>query len=74
LRGFDDIYADLIQPIHNKDFSGDKWTYKYDGRTQQLDHILLSPSLRGTFTSGHIQSSHNRKTSDHFILVLTLNL
>jgi len=74
LRGFDDIYADLIQPIHNQNFNGDKWTYKYDGRTQQLDHILLSPSLRETFTSGHIQSDYNRKTSDHLILVLTLNL
>ena len=50
VRGLDDIYPDLLQTGHAGFFSRDKedtrWTYKYKGEYQQIDHILLSVSLR----------------------------
>ena len=74
LRGFDDIYADLIQPVHSKQFETDKWTYKYQGRTKQIDHILLSSDLRNKIASGKINYDHNYSTSDHFPIIITLEL
>jgi len=74
LRGFDDIYADLVQPVHNDKFSGDKWTYKYDGRTEQIDHILLSPALRKSVVSGKISYGHDDKTSDHKPIIIVLDI
>jgi len=74
MRGFDDVYPDLTQPVHHKKFSGDKWTYKYHGRTTQIDHILLSPTLRKSIKEGSIDYSHDEMTSDHFPVILTLDL
>ena len=74
MRGFDDVYADLVQPVHDDDFSGDKWTYKFNGRTQQIDHILLSPSLRKSFKNGKINYTHGKETSDHFPIVVTVDI
>lgn len=74
LRGLDDIYSDLYQPVHHKHFKDDRWTYKYKGRTQQLDHILLSPALRKAMVGGYIQYGHDHLTSDHFPMIIRLEL
>lgn len=74
LRGFDDIYSDLYQPVHNKHFSGDKWTYRYKGRTQQIDHILLSPLLRKSVKQGLIIRHDGEAVSDHFPVVLKIEI
>ena len=72
IRGFDDIYADLVQPIYSDKFTGDRWTYKYIGRTQQIDHILLSPNLRKSLISGSVHYGHDKATSDHFPVILNV--
>lgn len=74
IRGFDDIYTDLYQSVHSPKFTGDKWTYKFRGRTKQLDHILLSNNLRQKIVSGQINYDHDYRTSDHFPVILTLDI
>ena len=74
IRGFDDIYSGLYQPIYSDKFKGDKWTYKYKGRAKQLDHILISNSVKNKIRKGHINYDHSYSTSDHYPLILTLDL
>lgn len=79
IRGFDDLWADLIQ-TGGVDFFDDgaedtRWTYIFQGRRQQIDHILLSRSVRdawriSTETVGPIAGL----ASDHRPLVVTLDL
>ncbi len=44
LRGFDDIYPELIQTGDDNYFPdlATRWTYNYMGNYEQIDHILLS--------------------------------
>lgn len=65
LRGFDDIDADLSQITNHRNFKGSKWTYEYQGRTQQIDHILVSPMLRKNIKSGKVIEFHDETVSDH---------
>jgi len=50
LRGFDDIYEELIQTGQSFYWPdsrlAERWTYEYKGKRQLIDHILISPSLR----------------------------
>ncbi|HHJ51430.1 MAG TPA: endonuclease/exonuclease/phosphatase family protein [Phaeodactylibacter sp.] len=50
LRGLDDIFEDFIQTGYTRYFDKDKydtrWTYQYMGERQQIDHILVSLSLK----------------------------
>lgn len=48
LRGFHDIQEELIQTGDNYFFEDvtTRWTYNYKGQYEQLDHILLSLSIR----------------------------
>ena len=48
VRGFDDIWGNLIQTANSVE-ANDRYTYIYEGQKNLLDHILLSPSLRGEF-------------------------
>ena len=48
LRGFDDIWGDLIQTA-NEIPTDDRFTFVFQGEENLLDHILLSPSLRDDF-------------------------
>ncbi len=48
IRGFDDIWGNLIQTANSVE-ANDRYTYIYEGQKNLLDHILLSPSLRGEF-------------------------
>jgi endonuclease/exonuclease/phosphatase family metal-dependent hydrolase len=82
IRGLDDIWPDLIE---TGDFSffrntdpGSRWTYEFQGERNQIDHILLGPSIRDIVNSGGIRprvpDQTNRRASDHRPFVLTLDL
>ena len=47
VRGFDDIYEDLIQSGQTQYFESTdvRWTYNYRGEPEQIDHVLVSPGL-----------------------------
>ena len=50
LRGFDDIWADLIQTANAVE-PDERYTYIHEGQKNLLDHVLISPSLRNEFRS-----------------------
>jgi endonuclease/exonuclease/phosphatase family metal-dependent hydrolase len=82
IRGFDDIWPDLIQTGDHRYFKGredTRWTYVFRGVRNQIDHILLSPSI------GRLVGQRNKiqpvvpeqsdpLVSDHRPFVLTLKL
>jgi len=82
IRGLDDIHEDLIQTGHTKYFDNDKldtrWTYQYEGVRQQIDHILLSYSVKDACKRDGIKArtiDHgNSMASDHRPLVAELRL
>jgi endonuclease/exonuclease/phosphatase family metal-dependent hydrolase len=82
IRGLDDIWPDLIE---TGDFSffrntdpGSRWTFEFQGERNQIDHILLAPSIREIVNGGGIRprvpDQTNRLASDHRPFVLTLDL
>lgn len=82
IRGLDDIWPDLIE-TGNREYFRDadlssRWTYEFQGERNQLDHILLSPSIKGIVTSKGIQprvpDQPDRLASDHRPFVVTLDL
>jgi len=48
LRGFDDIWGSFIQTANAVE-AEERYTYIHEGQKNLLDHILISPSLRGEF-------------------------
>jgi endonuclease/exonuclease/phosphatase (EEP) superfamily protein YafD len=50
IRGLDDIWPDLIQTgdyAYFKDTDpGSRWTYEFQGERNQIDHILISASIK----------------------------
>ncbi|MCZ6681286.1 MAG: peptidylprolyl isomerase [Candidatus Poribacteria bacterium] len=48
LRGFDDIWGDLIQTANAVE-ANNRYTYIYQDQKNLLDHVLISPSLRNEF-------------------------
>ncbi len=48
LRGFDDIWGDLLQTANVVE-ANERYTCVYEGQKNLLDHILISPSLRNEF-------------------------
>ena len=86
IRGFGDIHGDLIQTGHHR-FSaatelGERWTYEFRGKRNQIDHILISRSIYDACgkrnivpeffpTAGTIANT-GRPVSDHRALSLTL--
>ena len=48
LRGFDDIWGDLLQTANVVE-ANERYTYVYEGQKNLLDHILISPSLWNEF-------------------------
>lgn len=83
LRGFDDIYEDLIQTGHKDYFDkaqlDTRWTYEFEGIRQQIDHILLSFSVKEVCkSSGGIRARtfdyQNKSASDHRPFIVTLIL
>lgn len=77
IRGFDDLYEELIQTGHSDYFESTdvRWTYNYKGEPEQIDHILISPEL--TSQSGiktSIIEVNDPLISDHNPIVVKLNL
>ena len=85
LRGFDDIYPELLQTGNDDYFENEeiKSTYQYRGNQEQIDHILLSPNFnelcyRNSPKSGRwgiktsIIETKNERISDHNALKVEL--
>lgn len=77
IRGFDDIYEELIQTGLSPYFKSTKirWTYNYKGEPEQIDHILISPGLtkrKGIQT--RIIEVKNDRISDHNPVIVKLSL
>lgn len=84
LRGLDDIWPDLIQTGHWSYFErgqeASRWTYQFRGELNQIDHILLSYSLRKN-QSGSISTRvldvpkrEDPSISDHRPLVVSFEM
>ena len=83
LRGFDDIFPDLIQTGLVKYFDSKekstRWTYEYEGERNQIDHILLSDNIdaitrRRKGIRSYVFDPKDHLASDHRALVVTLKL
>ena len=77
LRGFDDLYEELIQTGHSDYFENTdiRWTYNYKGETEQIDHILVSPGLsKSTDIKTSILETGDDKISDHNPVIVKLKL
>jgi predicted extracellular nuclease len=82
IRGLDDIWPDLIQTgdyAYFKDTDpGSRWTYEFQGERNQIDHVLISASIKEIAKVGGIKprvpDQPNRLASDHRPFVLTLDL
>ena len=84
LRGLDDIWPDLIQTGHWKFFAdgeeASRWTYEFRGELNQIDHILLSYSLRKNQSDAiqtsvvEVASQDNPRISDHRPLIVSIEM
>lgn len=77
IRGFDDIYEELVQTGNTRYFKNMdvRWTYNYKGEPEQIDHILISPDLaarRGIETS--ILKTDDDTISDHNPVIVKIKL
>ncbi len=77
IRGFDDVFEELIQTGLSNYFENYdvRWTYNFRGQPEQIDHILVSPGLTkkdGIKTS--ILITGDEKISDHNPVIVKLNL
>ncbi len=82
IRGLDDIWPDLIQTGHWSFFEveSSRWTYQFRGELNQIDHILVSYSLRKNQTTA-IRSSvmdipvqNDPPISDHRPLIVSIEM
>jgi endonuclease/exonuclease/phosphatase family metal-dependent hydrolase len=82
IRGLDDLWPDLIQTGNFEYFAdadqASRWTYEFRGERNQIDHILISDSIKSaTKNKGvkpRVPDQTNRLASDHRPFVLTLDL
>jgi endonuclease/exonuclease/phosphatase family metal-dependent hydrolase len=82
IRGLDDMFDDLIQtglPNYFEDNEvSTRWTYEFQGVRRQIDHVLLSFTVKDETTSSGIETrtvDHGDPlASDHRPLVVTLTL
>ena len=80
IRGLEDIHEDLIQTglvnFWDKAQLDSRWTYEFQGVRQQIDHILLSFSIKEISKSIAARSFDHRNhlASDHRPLIVTLHL
>jgi endonuclease/exonuclease/phosphatase family metal-dependent hydrolase len=82
IRGLHDIDEDLIQTGHKEYFDSaeldTRWTYEFEGVRQQIDHILLSYSVKDACKRGGIRArtlTHNNPlASDHRPFIVELDL
>ncbi len=81
IRGLDDIWPDLIQTgldsYFDKSKLSERWTYEYKGDRNQIDHILISYSIKNDCKRGGIDTSvvsqDNSLVSDHRPLIVDLD-
>ncbi|BDS13368.1 endonuclease/exonuclease/phosphatase family protein [Aureispira anguillae] len=86
IRGFNDIEEELIQTGDTYYFENydTRWTYNYKGQQDQIDHILLSLSLKKACKSNNpkqkqwgiktsILPTNNEQVSDHNALIVELS-
>jgi predicted extracellular nuclease len=78
IRGRDDIWGDLIQ-TGDVDYFADneldtRWTYQFQGIRQQIDHVLLSRSIKDASEgiSTRVVEQNDPLASDHRPFVVTL--
>jgi endonuclease/exonuclease/phosphatase family metal-dependent hydrolase len=83
IQGYDDIWPDLVQTGDARFFGktdlGTRWTYDYLGTRNQIDHILISPSIEAVTAPNRgvrprVPEQTNPVASDHRPFVLTLDL
>ncbi len=84
LRGLDDVWPDLIQTGHwsyfDREDEATRWTYQFRGELNQIDHVLLSYSLRKNQSNSissqvlDIPETVSPSISDHRPLVVTLDM
>jgi endonuclease/exonuclease/phosphatase family metal-dependent hydrolase len=77
IRGRDDIWSDLIQTGLAEYFDASevdsRWTYEFQGTRQQIDHVLVSRSIRSDASIGtQILDHGNALASDHRPVVVSL--
>jgi len=70
IRGFDDIGPDLFQTGHIGSFPqeewGERWTHSYNGTRNQIDHILISRSIKNEArVSSEVIALDDPAISDH---------
>jgi predicted extracellular nuclease len=64
------ILTDLISTLPRKE----QYTYVFDGLSEVLDHILVTPAVRGVrYQVIHINAEYTDQTSDHDPQVLRMN-
>ncbi len=86
LRGFEDIYSELIQTGDHYYFNNfdTRWTYNYKGQKEQIDHVLLSLSFKKWCKNNNpkqnkwgikslIEPTSKPTTSDHNAFIVELN-
>jgi endonuclease/exonuclease/phosphatase family metal-dependent hydrolase len=82
ISGLEDIWQDLIQTGDFKYFQQDpasRWTYEFQGTRNQIDHILLSPSIKTLVREDRnikprVPDQTDKTASDNRPFVLTLTL
>lgn len=80
IRGRDDMWEDLIQTGHYSFFDlahqHTRWTYEFRGVRQQLDHILISQSVKDASRkiTPRVTDQPTPLVSDHRPFILTLDL
>ncbi len=77
IRGFDDIGPDLVQTGHIGFFEPNefdqRWTHSYLGTRNQIDHILLSRSIKNSARiKARVVAIDDATISDHRPFVVTI--
>ncbi len=78
IRGFDDLWPDLMQTGNTKYFDkdelGERWTHQFQGMRHQIDHLLLSRSIKEITSKiqARVHAHNNPDISDHRPLIVTL--
>ncbi|MEO1255253.1 MAG: endonuclease/exonuclease/phosphatase family protein, partial [Bacteroidota bacterium] len=77
IRGFHDIYEELIQTGHSDYFENMdvRWTYNYKGEPEQIDHILISPGLASkSDIKTSILETNDANISEHNPVIVKLKI
>ena len=73
IQGLNDASWDLRDAAESEKMQGERWTYDFDGRKEQLDHVLLSRSLFDKVTSATV-IRFSDDVSDHDAFVVDVQI